>query len=96
MTETTIHELNKNIWKDGEIVSHVCNYAGHIFKHKRLGTRVRVAWWNSLDDTVSYIQGDTIKQLVLCDFDDIFEYVGKAKYSGAELDKLSLKTEGEE
>lgn len=96
MTKSIIHELNRNIWKEGKIVSHICNYAGHIFKHKRLGVRVRVISWDSFSDTVFYKQGDKIRQQFLCDFDDLFEYVGKAKYSNAELDKLSIKTEGEE
>lgn len=96
MTESITHELNRNIWKEGELVSHICNYAGHIFKHKRLGVRVRVISWDMFTDTVFYKQGDTLRYQYLGDFDDLFEYVGKAKYSEAELYKLSLKTEGEE
>ena len=96
MAETTIHELNRNIWKEGEIVAHLCKYEGHIFRRKRLGVKVRVISWDSFSDTVFYKQGDKIRQQFLCDFDDLFEYVGKAKYSDADLDKLSLMTEGEE
>jgi hypothetical protein len=93
MTESIIHELNRNIWKEGKIVAHLCEYAGHIFKHKRLGVKVRVISWDSFNDTVFYKQGGEIKQQFLCDFNDLFEYVGKAKYSEAELDKLSLEIE---
>ena len=71
-------------------------YVGRIFKHKRLGARVRVTAWDSLTDTVFYKQGDTIKQQYLCDFDDLFEHVGKAKYSDEELYKFSTKVLGEE
>lgn len=95
MTESIIHKLNLNICKEGKIVAHLCKYAGHIFRHKRLGVKVRVISWDSFSDTVFYKQGDKIRQQFLCDFDDLFEYVGKAKYSDIELDKLSLKTEKE-